>query len=325
MRFFSTIISVGMLTIIALLIGVCMTFYAFKAPGPLAEDKIVFIKPGSSAYAIADTFKQQGIMTSKIAFLMPYVVRIRYNAQGLQAGEYKIPAKTSAMQAIKMLEKGKTLQRQITFAEGLSSVEIVEILNNAEAMTGEITEIPAEGSLLPESYAYTRDEDRQKLVERMQSHMQDAINDLWEGRVENLPFDTIEEAITLASIVEKETAIPSERPRVAGVFVNRLRKGMLLQTDPTVIYAITKGKEKFDRKLYYKDLKRDDPYNTYVYAGLPPGPIANPGRESLAAVLNPEEHDYLYFVADGTGGHVFAKTLDEHNKNVAAWRKINKK
>ena len=325
MRFIGTLLSTGMIFLVMALLGVAYIAYDFKAPGPNIAEKIIFIQPGSSAYGIAKTLEQEGVLDKHTAFLMPYVVRIRFKAGGLQAGEYKVQARASAMDIIKKMENGDTFQRQVTLAEGLTSVDIVEIVNNAEAMTGEVIDIPAEGSLLPESYAYIRDEDRNTLIARMQQHMTDAIDGLWEGRAENLPFDTKEDAIILASIVEKETAVPAERPRVAGVFVNRLRKGMLLQTDPTVIYAITKGKEKLERKLYFKDLKRDDPYNTYVYAGLPPGPIANPGRESIKAVLNPEQHDYFYFVADGTGGHVFAKTLDEHNKNVAAWRKINKK
>ena len=178
---------------------------------------------------------------------------------------------------------------------------------------------------MPESYAYVRGGNRKDMIQRMQKQMQATVDTLWQARVEGLPIKTKEDAVILASIVEKETGIKGERAKVAGVFINRLRIGMPLQSDPTVIYAMTRGKKKLGRKLYTKDLKRADPYNTYHINGLPPTPIANPGRASLEAVLNPESHKYLYFVADGTGGHAFAKTLDGHNKNVAHWRKISKK
>ncbi|MBI3441738.1 MAG: endolytic transglycosylase MltG, partial [Proteobacteria bacterium] len=191
-------------------------------------------------------------------------------------------------------------------------------------LIGDIATIPMEGSLLPETYDFSYHDTRQNLIERMKKSMQEELRALWEKRAGDIPFATPDEAVTLASIVEKETRLHDERPRVAGVFINRLKKHIPLQSDPTVIYAVTLGQAKLDRVLTYKDLQTSSAYNTYSRQGLPPTPIANPGRASLAAVLNPEHNDYIYFVANGTGGHVFAKTLKEHNHNVAQWRKMQK-
>jgi UPF0755 protein len=190
-------------------------------------------------------------------------------------------------------------------------------------LVGDMPEAPpGEGELLPETYMFARGTTRTEIIERMRSDMAALLAELWESRQEGLPLESPEEALILASIIEKETAVPDEYGLVAGVFVNRLRRGMLLQTDPTVIYAITRGEGPLGRQLLRRDLEVDDPYNTYRYPGLPPGPIANPGRGALEAALDPAETDYLYFVADGTGGHAFARTLDEHNRNAARWRRI---
>jgi len=191
-------------------------------------------------------------------------------------------------------------------------------------LVGEIDEVPPEGSLLPETYLFSRDDSRQAVLARMREAMQQTLAELWPKRREGLPLATPEEAVTLASIVEKETGVAAERPLVAGVFINRLKKKIPLQSDPTVIYGITLGKTELDRPLSRKDLKTATPYNTYTIQGLPPGPIANPGRDALQAVMAPTETDYIYFVADGSGGHAFAKTLEEHNRNVAKWRKFQK-
>jgi UPF0755 protein len=193
----------------------------------------------------------------------------------------------------------------------------------AQGLTGK-AEMPAEGSILPETYTYALDEERSAVVERMRQSMREVLDELWPKRADNLPVKTRQEAVVLASIVEKETGLPEERPRVAAVFVNRLRRGMKLQSDPTVAYAITRGKRQMERPLRFKDLEIKDPYNTYYTKALPPGPICNPGRAALAAVLNPIETKELYFVADGTGGHVFANTLIEHNRNVEKWRKVQR-
>ena len=218
----------------------------------------------------------------------------------------------------------------MTLPEGVTSWQIVETLKSLEDMAGDVAEVPAEGTLLPETYHYIKNDDRTELLGKMKAAMDKTVAELWPMRVEGLPITTEAEALVLASIVEKETGVAAERKKVAGVFINRLRKGMPLQSDPTVIYGITKGEVQNEgqgplgRRLLTKDLEVDTPYNTYMNPGLPPTPIANPGRASIEAVLNPEVHDYIYFVADGTGGHVFARTLAEHNANVARWRKIRK-
>lgn len=211
---------------------------------------------------------------------------------------------------------------RVTLAEGVTTWQVVDALKRAEFLTGEIAEVPPEGSLAPDSYEVARGADRAELLAEMAARQVAVMDELWAQRAEGLPYDTPEEAMIMASIVEKETSVPEERKRVAAVFVNRLQQGMRLQTDPTVIYGVTKGEGVLGRGLRQSELRRETPWNTYVIDGLPPTPIANPGRLSIEAALNPEDSDFLYFVADGTGGHAFARTLAEHNENVARWRQI---
>jgi UPF0755 protein len=213
---------------------------------------------------------------------------------------------------------------RVTLAEGVTSWQVVDALKRAEFLTGEIADVPPEGSLSPDSYEVERGADRAGVLAEMAARQAAVMEELWAQRAEGLPYDTPEEAMIMASIVEKETSVPEERRRVAAVFVNRLQQGMRLQTDPTVIYGVTKGEGVLGRGLRRSELRRETPWNTYVIDGLPPTPIANPGRLSIEAALNPEESDYLYFVADGTGGHAFARTLAEHNENVARWRQIER-
>lgn len=211
---------------------------------------------------------------------------------------------------------------RITLAEGVTSWQVVDALKRAEFMTGEIAEVPPEGTLAPDSYEVARGADRAELLAEMTARQTATLAELWAARVEGLPYETPEEALIMASIVEKETGIADERKQVASVFVNRMRLGMRLQTDPTVIYGVTRGEGVLGRGLRQSELRRETPWNTYVIDGLPPTPIANPGRLSIEAALNPDTTDYLYFVADGTGGHAFGRTLEEHNENVARWRAI---
>lgn len=294
---------------------------AIGAPGPLAQEKIVYIAPGTSAKGISAQLETEGIVSQGWIFAL--AARLD-SAHSLKAGEYLFPPALSLGDVLALLQSGRTHQRQVTIPEGLMSFEIVKLLNTAEVMEGEITDIPPEGSLLPETYNYTRGMNRADLLARMQRDFRTTLDALWQDRDPGSLLKTPEEAVILASIVEKETGIASERPRVAGVFINRLRQGMPLQSDPTVIYAITEGKYALDRPLLRKDLNMPSPYNTYVTPGLPPTPIANPGKAALTAVLNPESHDFLYFVADGSGGHAFGKTHDEHLRNVGQWREIQK-
>jgi UPF0755 protein len=294
--------------------------------GPLPETKIILIERGTGVTAIARQLEQEGVIDS--ALLFKILNRIDADTRPLKAGEYEFTARISMAGALEMMRAGKTYDRKVTFPEGMTSWQMVEILKGRTDLSGTIESVPPEGSLLPHTYHYIRDKDRAEIIAEMGAAMTKTIDELWEGRAADLPIATKEEAITLASIVEKETGVAEERARVAGVFINRLRIGMLLQSDPTVIYAITQGKVEDEglgplgRRLLRKDLETQSPYNTYLNKGLPPGPIANPGRDSIAATLNPERHEYFYFVADGTGGHVFARTLAEHNRNVARWRQI---
>jgi UPF0755 protein len=214
------------------------------------------------------------------------------------------------------------LRWRITVAEGVTSWQVVDALRRADFLTGEIAEVPEEGTLAPDSYEVERGADRAALIALMGERQAVVLAEAWAARAEGLPYDTPEEALIMASIVEKETGIAEERARVASVFVNRLEQGMKLQTDPTVIYGITNGEGVLGRGLRQSELRRETPYNTYVIDGLPPGPIANPGADAIRAALNPDGSPYLFFVADGTGGHAFAETLEEHNENVARWREI---
>ena len=211
----------------------------------------------------------------------------------------------------------------MTVPEGLTSQEVVSILNGAYGLVGEITATPPEGSLLPETYRYIYGDTKAEMIRRMSKAMEDELDVLWAGRDPSVPFHSPDEAVILASLVEKETAVPAERSRIAGVFLNRLKRGMRLQSDPTVAYGLDQGGS-LGRALTRDDLKAANPYNTYQIDGLPPGPIANPGKDALSAVLHPQATDELYFVADGTGGHSFAKTLNEHNQNVRQWRRLRK-
>ncbi len=328
MRSFISIITFT--TTLFLLLGVgagLWCLHEYRKPGPLTETKLILIDRGSGLSGIAARLKSEGVITHDLIFKI--AARLKKVHTQLKAGEYEIPQQASMAQILHQMVAGEVYDRKVTFREGLTSWQVVQILNRTEELAGDpITTIPEEGSLLPDTYHYMKSDTRAKLIEQMQAAMKKTQDDLWSTRVSDLPIVNMAEVMVLASIVEKETGVPDERRKVAGVFINRLKRGMPMQSDPTAIYALTKGEIKEDgmgplgRRLLRKDLEIDSPYNTYKYPGLPPGPIANPGRESIAAVLNPETHNYIYFVADGTGGHVFAETLAEHQANVAKWRKI---
>jgi UPF0755 protein len=294
----------------------------FEAAGPSTDETEVWLKRGSGLNAIASQLEREGVISDPLIFRLG--AKWKGADRALKAGEYAIPAGASMQAVLDQLKDGETIQRKVTIAEGLTSFEAIARLNAADKLTGEITDIPPEGSLAPETYFYQRDEPREAVLARMTAAQAATLDELWDKRVPNLPLKTKEEALILASIVEKETGVSSERARVAAVFINRLNKGMRLQTDPTVIYGITLGKSVLGRGLRRSELKASTPYNTYVINGLPPTPIANPGRAAIEATLNPATTKELYFVADGTGGHAFAKTLKQHNRNVAAWRKIER-
>lgn len=306
---------------LALCAGFVWLNTAMHAPSALAAEKIIYVPPGSSVRGIASLLQDNGALEQEPAV---FTIAARLRGGKLKAGEYAIPAQSSMGEVIALLQSGKTYQRRIVIPEGLMSVEIVALINAAAAMTGVIDTVPPEGSLMPEGYNYSYGDSRDSIIRRMQAAMRETLDAMWAAKTEAMTLQSAQQALVLASVVEKETGVASERPRVAGVFFNRLRLGMPLQTDPTVIYAVTQGKFRLDRPLSRKDLNTESPYNTYMVQGLPPGPIANPGKASLAAVFAPEAHDYLYFVADGTGGHAFAATHADHLRNVAKWRRLEK-
>jgi UPF0755 protein len=292
----------------------------FNAPGPLESDVVVIVPEGAGVMRIAEKLEAEGVIEQPMIFALG--ARVMKADRALQAGEFAFPAGVSPRGAVEVLVRGERVVRRVTIPEGLTSGEILALLKDVDGLDGTLPdEPPAEGSLLPETYHFHYGDSRSEILDRMREAMRESLDELWPNRAENLPVKSREEAVVLASIVEKETAVAEERPLVASVFINRLDKGMRLQSDPTVTYALTQANGPLERELTRQDWKFDHPYNTYIYAGLPPGPIANPGRASLLAVMNPADSDYLYFVADGSGGHAFAKTLEEHNRNVANWKR----
>lgn len=294
----------------------------FGKPGPLSVEKAVVIPRGLGVDGIAMLLHQQGVIADADVFR--FAVRLERPQPVLRAGEFMFPASVSSRGAMDVLVNAAPVRRRITIPEGLTTIQALEIVAATDGLDGQVPADVPEGVLLPETYYFAYGDTRMDIVDRMESSARAAVEELWERRVENLPVDSPEEAVILASIVEKETGIAGERELVASVFVNRLRKGMRLQSDPTVVYAVTGGAGPLGRSITKTDLAIDSPYNTYRNAGLPPGPIANPGKASIAAVLNPAETDFLYFVADGSGGHVFSRTLAEHNRNVAKWRRLRR-
>ena len=299
-------------------------YFAYREatrPGPLEQETVVMLKAGTSVSGIAEVLSENGAIRHPELFRA--AVRVRQVESDLKAGEYAIPAGASVMEIIDLLVEGKSILHYFTAPEGKTTAQIMRLLTEADILVGDITLMPNEGELLPETYAITRGETRDDLIRRMMKAQEGVLDELWDARALELPITTQEEAIILASIVEKETGIAAERPRIAAVFINRLKRGMRLESDPTIIYGLTKG-EPLGRGLRVSELRKETPYNTYVISGLPPTPIANPGRDAIAAVLNPAETNEIFFVADGTGGHVFAENLRDHNKNVAQWRRIER-
>ena len=288
------------------------------------------VEPGASMRSIVDTVTRGGQSTCGTEI----VYRIGVNASDVLVRELDpstnafvdvakfVPGTGPEPQEYASLKEDADVRRRVLVAEGVTSWQVVEGLKGVEAMAGKIEAVPAEGMLAPDSYDIEKGADRAALLTKMETAQAARLAEAWDARAEGLPYKTPEEALVMASIVEKETGVPEERGRVASVFLNRLEQGMKLQTDPTVIYGITKGEGVLGRGLRQSELRKETPYNTYVIDGLPPGPIANPGLESIRAALNPDKTEYLFFVADGTGGHAFAETLEEHNRNVEAWRKI---
>jgi len=306
----------------ALAAGIALFFgkQRFEAQGPLAADHIVNIPRGSGMRDIADILSREGVIDQPWLFIGG--VLVLKAREDLKAGEYEFKARSSMRDVVATIVEGKVVAHQVGIPEGLTSEQIVARLLQDDVLAGAIKEIPREGSLLPDTYNFARGVTREQMVQRMQQAEQRLLREIWEHRAPDLPLRTPEQLVVLASLVEKETGKPEERTRVAAVFVNRLKQKMRLQSDPTIIYGLVGGKGTLGRPIMKNEIEQPTPYNTYIIDGLPPGPIANPGRASLEAAANPARTRELYFVADGTGGHAFAETYEQHQKNVARLRSI---
>lgn len=304
------------------LFGVLWGAQRIREPGPLAADKVLYIAPGTDFPDVVATLNSEGVIDNELLFNL--AVMFEGKRSKIKAGEYLFKRSASMRNVIELLVSGRQVLHSVTIPEGLTSEQIVERLRGNNLLMGDIREIPKEGSLLPETYKVTRGMARAALIKRMEEDEKKLVAQIWANRDSGLILHSPYELVTLASIVEKETGKADERPRVAAVFLNRLRKRMKLQSDPTIVYGLVGGKGTLGRPILHSEVEKPTPYNTYVIPGLPPGPIANPGRAALEAVANPSRTEDLYFVADGTGGHVFSQTLEQHVRNVHRWRQIEK-
>ena len=310
----------GCLIAVILLAGAALFAGSRMGSATIEEDTPFIIPAGSSLTSVAQKLEDEGLITSSDGFLLRS--KIFGGSDPIQAGEFMLTPGMSQSEILDAFQNGDVIRRFVTIPEGLPSILVYERLMAEDLLTGEI-EVPEEGSILPDTYDFERGESRASVIARMQKAMDDYLAEAWEKRTDKAVVKSPEEALILASIVEKETAQADERPMVAGALSNRVRIGMMLGADATTIYPITKGKP-LGRRIRVSELKSTNPYNTRAVAGLPPGPITNPGRESIAAVLDPAETKALYYVADGTGGHVFSETLEEHNRNAAKWRALRR-
>ena len=314
------------LLVLGLLVAGGVVLYGasqFYGDGPLTADTTFRVEAGSGLSSIAPRLEEQGLISNQYIFQVGS--RVTELAGTIKQGDFQIPAGSSMVDILTELTTGNPIRYAVVIPEGRTSWEAIQRLNDDSNIVGEITTLPAEGSILPGSYDYVPGDTRQSVLDKMQAAMTTELAAVWETRDADLPIETPEQLLVLASIVEKETGVASERPQVAAVFVNRLREGMRLQSDPTIIYGITKGQSTLGRGIRRSEIEAKTPYNTYQIDGLPPTPIANPGIDALKAVANPDNHDYLYFVAKGATpreGHVFAETYAEHQNNVAQYRRI---
>jgi len=314
------------LLVIGLIVAAGGFFYVaaqYYGEGPTTQDKVFRVEQGNSLRSAADRLEEQGLITNALIFSQ-FGGRVEENTV-VKAGDFNIPAHASMADILRELTEGTPIRYAVTIPEGWTVWQAVQRIDADDRLTGEIGTLPPEGSILPGSYDYTPGDTRQSVLDKMQAAMNAALAETWAGRAENLPLESPAQLLILASIVEKETGIAEERPEIAAVFVNRLREGMRLQSDPTIIYGITQGQSTLDRGIRRSEIEAKTPYNTYQIDGLPPTPIANPGIEALKAVAHPDSHDYLYFVAKGatpSEGHVFASSYAEHQKNVAEYRRI---
>jgi len=313
--------------VLVLMIGAGGAYFYGKqkleAPGPLQEDKVVIIPSRAGMTDIADILQKDGVIDNNRWAFIGAVFALKARSE-LKPGEYAFQKNASLRDVIGTMVDGKVVQHAVTIPEGLTSEQIVTRLSDNDLFSGTVREVPREGTLLPETYKFPRGTSREQVIARMQQTEKRVLAEIWERRNPDIPVKTPEQLVTLASIVEKETGKADERSRVAAVFVNRLRQRIKLQSDPTIIYGLVGGKGTLGRPIKRSEITQPSPYNTYVIEGLPPGPIANPGRASLEAAANPARTRDLFFVADGSGGHVFTETYDQHQKNVAKLRAMEK-
>ena len=328
MRTLSSILTGLMLLIAATGALGAYVYSQFEAPGPLETAKGFVVPKGDGRLVIAARLERDGIIANRWGFtagqMLTQAIGGQHKTGEMKAGTYEFKKNVSMREVTDILIEGRTAAAKLTIPEGLTTYQIIERLKASEALTGEISQIPPEGSLLPDTYVFVRGTTRQDLIERMQAEQAKVIANAWEKRSQGVPFQTPQQALIMASIVEKETGKADERERVAAVFVNRLRKNMRLQSDPTIIYGISNGQGPLGRPILRSDIDQKTAYNTYQIDGLPPTPISNPGRAAIEATLNPAQTNDIYFVADGTGGHAFSETLKDHNAAVAVWRKVER-
>ncbi|MCA2410893.1 endolytic transglycosylase MltG [Rhizobium leguminosarum bv. viciae 248] len=321
--FLNFIMTMAVLVCVVAVIGFYYATSTYRNPGPLQTNTNFIVRNGAGLTEIASNLERNAIISD--ARIFRYLTATHLSAgESLKAGEYEIKARASMRDIMELLKSGKSILYSVSFPEGLTVRQMFDRMLQDTVLEGDLpAALPTEGSLRPDTYKFSRGTKRSEIIEQMAAAQQKLVDQIWDKRDSSLPLRSKEEFVTLASIVEKETGVPDERAHVASVFLNRLGKGMRLQSDPTIIYGLFGGEGKpADRPIYQSDLKRDTPYNTYVIKGLPPTPIANPGKDALEAVANPWKTQDLYFVADGSGGHVFAATLEEHNANVKRWRKL---
>lgn len=310
--------------LIGMAAGMSYLYARFDQPGPLEYDTVVVVPRGEGVREIAARLERENVISDRVVFVASVVLYFRVQSK-LKAGEYAITKGATMREVLDTLVEGKAILHSVSVPEGMTSYQVVRRLNAQRELKGRITMVPREGSLLPDTYRYARGTTRQDLLARMQREQEMFMDKIWPKRSAGLPIRTKQEAITLASVVEKETGQVDERAKVAAVFLNRLKKGRRLESDPTIIYGLSGGKGTLGRPITKTDMRQMTPYNTYRNGGLPPTPIANPGRAALEAVLRPAKIDDMFFVANGKGGHIFAETFAQHKKNVAEWRKIEAK
>jgi UPF0755 protein len=325
-RVVSGLLSVGLVALLATAGGAALLKSHFDRPGPLTAQKSIAIPQGDGVIAIADRLASEGVIASQWAFVTNFKARriLGGKQAPLKHGEYVFKAGMSMREVLEVITDGKGIQYKVTVPEGLTTVQILERLKANANLDGDVEGPPPEGSVLPETYAVTKGMARADVISKMQAAMKQTVQAAWDKRAADLPIKTPEEAVVLASIVEKETGRADERPKIAGVFINRLRKNMRLQSDPTILYGLYGGAVQWGKPILQSEIDAKNAHNTYKINGLPPTPICNPGKAAIEAVLNPEPTSNLYFVADGTGGHTFSETLKEHNEAAAEWRKTEK-